>query len=132
MKSTVLGTIAALFAVSLLAGCYDTKKTKTANLDLEGNWRLVTDSQSPVCFSNIKFLNDPTSNRSPISVHETTGNNTKIWFGEYESEGNNIRVILHEPKADPFMMAAERSEDELKLRYEWKSADVVCSYQPDS
>ncbi|OPA77790.1 hypothetical protein BVG16_15295 [Paenibacillus selenitireducens] len=131
MKSTVVGTIVVLFTVSLLVGCNDAKKTEAAELKLEGNWKLVAGSQSPACFSEMKFLNNPYSKRSPISAHETTDNFTQIWFGDYEKEGNDIRVILHEPKAEPFIMAADRNGNELKLQYEWKSADLVCSYQPD-
>ncbi|UVI29600.1 hypothetical protein [Paenibacillus spongiae] len=130
MKS-IVGTIAALFAVSLLIGCNDAKKTEAAELKLEGNWKLAADSQSSACFTEMKFRENPTSDRDPLSVHETTGNITQIWFGEYEKEGNDIRVILREPKAEPFIMAADRSGNELKLKYEWKSAELVCSYQPD-
>ncbi|MFF2450526.1 hypothetical protein ACFVSW_26125 [Neobacillus sp. NPDC058068] len=125
------GTIAALFAVSMLVGCNDAKKTESVELKLEGDWKLAAGSQSSVCFAEMKFHENPTSDRDPLSVHETTGNFTQIWFGEYEKEGNNIRVILHEPKAEPFIMAADRSGNELKLQYEWKSADLVCSYQRD-
>ncbi|WHY88633.1 hypothetical protein QNH39_12675 [Neobacillus novalis] len=124
-------TIAAIFAVSLLVGCNDAKKTESVELKLEGSWKLVADSQSSACFAEMKFLENPTSDRDPLSVHETTGNFTKIWIGEYEKEGNDIRVILHEPKADPFIMAADRSGNELKLQYEWKSEELVCSYQRD-
>ncbi|MFE3975043.1 MULTISPECIES: hypothetical protein [unclassified Peribacillus] len=131
MKSTVVGTIAVLFAVSLLVGCNDAKKTETAELKLEGDWKLVAGSQSTACFSGMKFFENPTTDREPLSVHETTGNFTQIWFGEYEKEGNEIRVILHEPKAEPFIMVVNRRGNELKLQYEWKSANLVCSYQPD-
>ena len=131
MKSTVVGTMAALFAVSLLVGCNHAKKTEAAELKIEGYWKLAAGSQSSACFTEMKFLENPTSDRDPLSVHETTGNFTQIWIGEYEKNGNDIRVILHEPKAEPFIMAADRSGNELKLRYEWKSADLVCSYQPD-
>ncbi|MGE8205310.1 hypothetical protein ACQKP0_12155 [Heyndrickxia sp. NPDC080065] len=134
MKNTVVGMMAVLLAVSMLVGCNDEKELK-----LEGNWKLMDGSQSPACFSEMKFLNDPTSKKSPLSVHETTHKTThkttydytQIWFGEYEEEGNEIRVILHEPKADPFVMTADRSGNELKLQYEWKSEDLVCSYQLD-
>lgn len=131
MKSTVVRTIAALFVIFLLVGCNDAEEPEAADLIIEGKWKLADESPSLACFTQMRFLENPTSDRDPVSVHETTGNSTKVWYGEYEKKGNDIEVELLEPKAEPFMMTAERSEDELKLRYEWKSADLVCTYQPD-
>jgi hypothetical protein len=47
----------------------------------------------------------------------------------YLKKGSGIRVMLHEPKTEPFVMVAKRDRNELKLHYEWKSAQRVCTYQ---
>lgn len=131
MKSSIAGTIAVLSVVSLLVGCNNAKKSEAEELKLEGNWKLVSGSQSSGCFSEMRFFENPHSNRDPLSVHETIGDINKTWYGEYEKEGNDFRVIFHEPKAEHFLMTAERNGNELKLQYEWKSAKQVCSYQPE-
>ncbi|MFD0717046.1 hypothetical protein [Paenibacillus sp. GCM10027626] len=131
MKNKIAKTIAVFLAVFLLVGCNNAKKTEAVVLELEGDWKLAEGNQSPGCFSELRFFDNPASDRDPLSVHETMDNVTKTWYGEYEKEGGNIRVIFHEPKAEPFIMAADRSGNELKLQYEWKSEDLVCSYQLD-
>ncbi|OZB92433.1 hypothetical protein CJP46_26340 [Paenibacillus sp. XY044] len=129
MKNPAVGMIAAICAISLLVGC---NHEKNERLNLKGSWKLAEESQSsPGCFSAMKFLDDPTSDRDPISVHETTGNFTQIWFGLFEKNGSDIRVMLQEPEAEPFVMAAKRDGDELNLQYEWKASPLVCTYQTE-
>ncbi|GGG01921.1 hypothetical protein [Paenibacillus aceti] len=93
MKNPISGMIMALFAIFLLAGCNGSPKTKSPELKLEGNWELVADSSSAGCFSRLKFLENPASKQDPISVHETSGDTTKMWIGEYEWEGDDLREI---------------------------------------
>ncbi|MCJ8011008.1 hypothetical protein MUG84_04530 [Paenibacillus sp. KQZ6P-2] len=131
MKSSIAGTIAVFSVVSLLVGCNNAKKTEAEELKLEGDWKLTGGSKASGCFSEMKFFENPESNKDPLYVHETTGDLTKTWYGEYEKAENDIRVIFNEPKAEPFIMAADRNGNELKLSYEWKSANLVCSYQPE-
>lgn len=126
MKNPVVGIITVVSAISLLVGC---NHAKGGGLDVKGDWKLVEGLPSSGCFSKMKFLDDPTSDRDPISVHETTGDNTRIWIGLFEKDGGGIRVMLHEPKTESFIMAAKRDGNELTLQYEWKSAQRVCTYQ---
>ncbi|GGD60483.1 hypothetical protein [Paenibacillus nasutitermitis] len=123
--------IVILGSVCLLVGCTDSKITETADLKIEGKWKLAAGSQSSDCFAEMRFFENPESDWDPLSVHETKDNSTKVWYGEYEKKGNDIQIVFHEPKAEPFNMAADHSGDELKLRYEWKSAELTCSYQPN-
>jgi len=132
MRYSVVGTMLVLLSIFLLVGCNGAKKSQATDFSLTGSWELVDDSLSLGCFSDLKFLDNPVSKRDPVSVHETTGDTTKIWIGEYEMEGNDIRVMLHEPQADPFIMTPDYNGNELKLQYEWNQANLVCSYKISS
>ncbi|MCJ8014210.1 hypothetical protein MUG84_21085 [Paenibacillus sp. KQZ6P-2] len=123
MKNPVVGMIAVLSAITLLVGCSQAKSK------LDGVWTITSGSQSEGCFSRIHF--DKISKTDFITIDEPTENFTQVWFGTYEKEENDIRVTLRDPVADPFMMAVDRNEDELKVQYEWKSKKYVCSYQPE-
>lgn len=131
MKLTVFRMLAIVMAVFMMAGCNDTQEREVVDLKIEGKWKLAADAESSGCFSELKFLEDPTRNKAPVSVHETTGNITQIWFGVYELKGNTIQIELYEPEANAFTMTAKSSADKLKLDYKWKSEELVCSYQPE-
>ncbi|GIP35345.1 hypothetical protein [Paenibacillus sp. J2TS4] len=118
--------IAIMTLFLLLVGC---GKHNTYQ-DIAGDWELVDNSDSSSCFEEMKFMVDPTSKFSPVSLHEKKENNVvRFLFGVYEYlSQEEIEVSLENPKADPFKMILSRDNNELTVQYEWDSAPLKCSY----
>lgn len=94
--------------------------------ELTGSWDSVTTEDG--CFSNIRFTDGPPSTRV-ISISETNGNHTQVWFGKHKEKGQQLSVELMEPKADPFEMTYNIVDDQLKLQYAWKNEEYSCTYE---
>src|SRR5699024_12758783 len=86
--------------------------------EITGNWNSVTTEEG--CFSSIRFTDGPPSTRV-ISISETNGNFTQVWFGKHKEKGQQLSVELTDHKADPFEMTYEIVDDQLKLQYPWNN-----------
>lgn len=94
--------------------------------ELTGRWNSITTEDD--CFSSISFTDGPPSTRV-ISIHETNGNHTQVWMGNYKEQSEQLSVELTEPKADPFEMTYNIVDDQLKLQYAWKNEEYSCTYE---
>ncbi|GIN84406.1 hypothetical protein J6TS2_07920 [Heyndrickxia sporothermodurans] len=124
MKQTVVLFMFSVI-ILLLAGC------SGKNVQLEGKWKLTTDSETSGCFTRMSFLE--TGDPKPISVYERTDaddtyESFQVWFGVYVRQDDQLKIMFNEPKTDPFTMSISRNKNDLSVQYKWKSQLLTCSY----
>lgn len=95
--------------------------------EIEGRWTVVPDSGEG-CFSSIRFTDGSLSNRG-ISIDETNGNYTQVWYGIHKVQDDKLSVELTNPKADPFEMTYQLTDDQLNLQYTWNTEEYSCTYE---